>query len=356
MRKVLATGLAVVAIAVVSATLAAAEPNAASSDVNATAVQRQQPFVVRPFRPLIDGKWIGNAICYGPHRDGQRPGEADPSAEETREDMRLMAPHWQLFRLYGAGDVAERVLQSIRDEQLPMRVVLGAWIASEFRRDEKGAVVEPLPQNVQANRQQIESAIALANKYSDLVAAISVGNETQVSWSFHKVQPHVLISYIREARAKTEVPVTVADDFNFWKNTESKTVAKEVDFIMCHMYAMWNGQKLPVALKWTEQTYSDVTAMHPEQIVVIGETGWATKKHTEGEQGYLIQGKPGEAEQLQFYQALREWAADKQITTFYFEAFDENWKGGSHPDEVEKHWGVYQADRTPKLAVKSLQH
>jgi len=40
-----------------------------------------------------------------------------------------------------------------------------------------------------------------------------------------------------------------------------------------------------------------------------------------------------------------------RIPTFYFEAFDENWKGGDHPDEVEKHWGVFRADRTPKAAV-----
>ena len=32
--------------------------------------------------------------------------------------------------------------------------------------------------------------------------------------------------------------------------------------------------------------------------------------------------------------------------------FDENWKGGAHPAEVEKHWGLYRADRSAKLAVR----
>ena len=31
-----------------------------------------------------------------------------------------------------------------------------------------------------------------------------------------------------------------------------------------------------------------------------------------------------------------------------FEAFDEKWKGGEHPNEVEKHWGLIKSDRTPK--------
>ena len=34
--------------------------------------------------------------------------------------------------------------------------------------------------------------------------------------------------------------------------------------------------------------------------------------------------------------------------TFFFEAFDEKWKGGEHPNEVEKHWGLIYSDRTPK--------
>ena len=41
-----------------------------------------------------------------------------------------------------------------------------------------------------------------------------------------------------------------------------------------------------------------------------------------------------------------------KITTFFFEVFDEKWKGGDHPNEVEKHWGVFNSDRTPKLILK----
>jgi exo-beta-1,3-glucanase (GH17 family) len=39
------------------------------------------------------------------------------------------------------------------------------------------------------------------------------------------------------------------------------------------------------------------------------------------------------------------------VTTFVFEAFDENWKGGADPADVEKHWGLFHADRTPKAAL-----
>ncbi len=38
---------------------------------------------------------------------------------------------------------------------------------------------------------------------------------------------------------------------------------------------------------------------------------------------------------------------------FFFEAFDEPWKGD--PDDplgAEKHWGVFFVDRTPKQVIK----
>ena len=33
---------------------------------------------------------------------------------------------------------------------------------------------------------------------------------------------------------------------------------------------------------------------------------------------------------------------------FYFEAFDEPWKGGNNPIEAEKNWGLYYVNRTKK--------
>ena len=69
----------------------------------------------------------------------------------------------------------------------------------------------------------------------------------------------------------------------------------------------------------------------------------------------LIIGEVSESAQKVFYDAYRQWLIDNHIVFYYFEAFDENWKGGQHPDEVEKHWGLYQADRTPKPAMSILE-
>ena len=107
-------------------------------------------------------------------------------------------------------------------------------------------------------------------------------------------------------------------------------------------------------MPWTQEKFAEVAEKHPNRTIVIGEAGWATQKHVEGEQAQLIQGKPGEEEQRQFYRDFTEWAAAERIPYFYFEAFDEPWKGGDHPAEVEKHWGLFHVDRTPKAALSSV--
>ncbi|MCA9322594.1 MAG: glycosyl hydrolase, partial [Planctomycetes bacterium] len=103
---------------------------------------------------------------------------------------------------------------------------------------------------------------------------------------------------------------------------------------------------------WTKRIYSEIQACHPKAVIVIGETGWATRMHAEGEQGRLVKGRAAEPEQQRFHRELVAWSAKKKVPVFYFVAFDESWKGGPHPDEIEKHWGLFHADRRPKLAME----
>jgi exo-beta-1,3-glucanase (GH17 family) len=161
-----------------------------------------------------------------------------------------------------------------------------------------------------------------------------------------------LVRYIREVRAAVKVPVATADDFNYWNKPESESLARECDFIVTHVYALWGGQPLDRGLPFTQEKYAEVVQAHPGYLIVLGEAGWATQKLNEGEQAKLVTGEVGENQQKTFYDQFIAWTTREKIANFYFEAFDENWKGGPHPDEVEKHWGLFHADRTPKLAMQ----
>ncbi len=306
-------------------------------------------------RPMVsgrDGHGLGKAICYGPYRDGQRPGGPTPTAAQIAEDLRLMQPHWRLIRLYGSSEFGRRVLEGIHLNDLDMEVMLGVWIAPERTRDEGDAESQTDAEAVAANRREIDAAIALAKEYPHLVVAVCVGNETQVSWSAHRLPVDDLIRAIREVRAKVMVPVTTADDYQYWLTPESRRLTREIDFITLHAHPLWNGQQLDEALPWLDRQVAAVQAVHPETALIIGETGWATDKSGEGEQARLMRGETGEAEQARFYAAAQVWASQAGLLTFYFEAFDENWKGGADPHDAEKHWGFFRADRTPKLALQ----
>jgi len=152
-----------------------------------------------------------------------------------------------------------------------------------------------------------------------------------------------------------------ADDYNFWKNPESKEVADEIDFIVAHIYALWNGKTLDNAIEWMDNIYfQELNPRYPDKEIAIGETGWATNydphKMGPGEQGSLIKGKVSVEAQQNYLIQLNIWLNKNQITTFLFEAFDEPWKGGgadSGPNEVEKHWGVYYENRQPKPSFQN---
>ena len=323
----------------------------AVSVAGAAAWRRETPFRVRPLQTEANGRWLGDAVAYGPHRDGQRPHGVAPTRAQVREDLAIMAPHWGLLRIYDARTTGDTVLAAIRESGLGTKVVLGLWLAAEDRRDSTLRVLERYPAARRANRRELETAVRLVREYADAVVAVAVGNETQVAWSGNRLTNDQLVAYLREVRARTRVPVTTADDYNFWNKPASRAVAAECDFVFTHLHPLWNGASLEDAVPWIERQLAVIRALHPERDIVIGETGWATAHNDQGDQGRLMQGAVGEREQAVFMRALRSWVARSRVPTFTFEAFDENWKGSADPGDAEKHWGLHRADRSPKRAM-----
>jgi len=88
----------------------------------------------------------------------------------------------------------------------------------------------------------------------------------------------------------------------------------------------------------------------PHSRLVITEAGWATVATEFGN-------RADEANQKRYFDELYAWTTRENITTFFFEAFDEDWKGNNNdpnPNGAEKHWGLFTIDRKPKLALAGL--
>lgn len=330
-------------------------PNAlaAPADAEQGSIRSDQAIERRPMvLPTTPQGWGGLGVCYGPYRDGQRPGGPMPTEAQVREDLHIIARHWSILRIYSVRDCAEQVCRIIREEKLPLKVLAGAWIAQESRRGPDGTPTALDEKVASENREDVAAVIKLANDYPDVVMAVNIGNEALVDWSAHRVPASVIIGYLREARAATKVPVTTCDTETFWTTQESIEVARECDFLALHAYAIWNRQTIRDAMNWTRSRISAVQKLHPDLPIVMTEVGWATNKGTQGDQSRLILVDPDERDQEVFFRAFRDWAVEQKLPYFYFEAFDEPWKGGSEPGEVEKHWGVYKVDRSPKLVFQ----
>lgn len=301
---------------------------------------------------------VSNAICYSGFRSGQHPdrgdGAVNPSKEEILEDLQTLSElGFKLIRMYDCGENTQDVLQVIKANNLDIKVLQGVWLKAELSAHETCAwLTEPIPQetldaNKIRNGQELERGIMLANKYPEIIAAVNVGNEALVEWNDHKVDVDTIISYVQRVQAAIKQPVTVADNYEWWANS-GKELAKVVDFMSLHVYPVWEGKDIDEGMSYSIANVQRVKDSIPDAKIVITEAGWASVATEFGE-------RASEDKQLEYCRDLMAWSAENNITTFFFEAFDEDWKG--NPDNMmgaEKHWGLFTVDRKPKKVVSEL--
>ncbi|MDW3191160.1 MAG: glycosyl hydrolase family 17 protein [Cytophagales bacterium] len=301
---------------------------------------------------------VSNAICYSGFRSGQHPdrgdGAVNPSKAEILEDLQMLSGlGFKLIRMYDCGENSQDVLSVIKENNLDIKVLQGVWLKAELSAHETCAwLTEPIPQetlnaNKIRNGQELERGIMLANKYPEIIAAVNVGNEALVEWNDHKVDVDSIIAYVQRVQAAIEQPVTVADNYEWWANSGAE-LAKVVDFMSLHVYPVWEGKDIDEGMSYSIANVQRVRDSIPNAKIVITEAGWASIASEFGE-------RASEEKQLEYYRDLMQWSADNNITTFFFEAFDEDWKG--NPDNMmgaEKHWGLYTVDRKPKKVVSEL--
>ena len=200
------------------------------------------------------------AVCYSGFRHGQHPDRGDgvvnPSDKEILEDLHILSRqgNFGMIRLYDAQANSEAVLRLIETNKLNLKVMLGAWLAAEVDNPNCPWHKEPYPKEVlEANKlknaKEIESAIRLANQYSNIVVAVAVGNEALVDWNDHMVPVDSVIGYVRKVKKSISQPVTVADNYNWWSH-HGAVLAKELDFVSVHTYPVWEGKDVDEAMPY----------------------------------------------------------------------------------------------------------
>ncbi len=296
------------------------------------------------------------AVAYSGFRSGQHPDRGDgaknPSRAEVLEDLQILSknPAFSLIRLYDSQENSRMVLEVIAENNLPIRVMLGAWLNAELSNHEGCAwLTEPIPEaqlaaNREANAAEVQEAIRLAQAYPDIVAAVNIGNEALAEWNDHLVPIEQMVRYLREANDALDQPVTTAENYEFWiKHAEA--LSEVADLAGVHTYPIWENKPIDEGLAYTVENMMAVQQALPDLPLAIMEAGWATTASEFPEQAT-------EANQARYFDELMGWSEAMNITTFWFEAFDEDWKGNpDNPLGAEKHWGLYTVDRQPKAVI-----
>ena len=347
-----------------------------------------------PMQDLSASELLGNpnypAISYGGYRGVSRSEQ--PTLAQLKEDMRILhAMGIRFLRTYNvqlphASNVVKAISELKQaDPSFEMYVMLGAWIDCEGAWS--GAPNHAV-QDFNANREEIQRAVAVTQQFPDIVKVIAVGNEAMVHWAAsYFVAPEVILHWVNHLQGlKTEgdLPsdlwITSSDNFASWggggpeyHNADLDSLILAVDYVSMHTYpfhdthynpTFWKGEEfeppgvdgaMARAVAHSQNQYASVVKhvrrLDAHKPVHIGETGWASV--SDGFYGPEGSRASDEYKQALFYHGMREWTQSSGISCFYFEAFDEPWKSAANPTDSENHFGLFTRDGEAKYAIWS---
>jgi exo-beta-1,3-glucanase (GH17 family) len=244
-------------------------------------------------------------VAYSPpSADPNRGVEA--SAEEVRADLALLRQAgFDGLVTYSLAGPLGRDLPGLAQAEGFDGLLLGIW--------------DPL------SSEEMAAAEAAAN--NPIVLGYSVGNEG-LGVRYTQEQLSSAIEAVRQATGK---PVTTTEEIDDYLD---ETLLALGDWVFPNAHPFFHNQLDPEgAVRWTEAAYDDLQR-RAQRFILFKEVGLPTAGD---EQGVL-----SEASQEAYYQEL----AQSDVAFVYFEAYDQPWKTTL---PVEPHWGIFQADRTPKL-------
>ncbi len=351
-------------------------------------------------KQLTAAEILGNpeylAISYGGYR--QKTRDIQPTIKELKDDMKILAAMGiKILRTYNVQlQQAPNILKAIRelkveDPNFEMYVMLGAWV------DCKNAWTDKAPDHEvesEQNEAEMARAVALAKQYPDIIKIIAVGNEAMVNWAAsYFVRPNVIlkwVNHLQDLKTKGDLPkdlwITSSDDFSSWGGGDTsyhtkdlEALIKAVDYISMHTYPMHNThynpefwlvpenetlqsneakieQAMQRALTFAQKQYDSVTnymkSLGVNKPIHIGETGWATVSN--GHYGTNGARATDEYKSGRYHQLIRKWSNENNISCFYFEAFDEQWKDAGNKLGSENHFGLINLKGQAKYALWDL--
>lgn len=274
-----------------------------------------------------------------------------PTYEEILQDLRIIESHFDYIRMYDPSIHAKRTLEVIRKEHIDLKVLIGIDLLGEVSNPdcEWGGELsnDQIQKNIKHNEYQLRELIDLSKTYNDIIMAVSAGNEVVPEWNENLVLPKRVLYFVKELKSNCKQAVTYCENNNYWIS-HLEEVANEVDFISLHTYPAWVQVPINNALKKSIEEYYAIKNHYKHKQCIITEAGWPTNSSGRGIPKELA----NEINQEIYIKEMQKWSEENKVIVFFFEAFDEPWKGTNLPEEPEKHWGFYFENRKPKKLIR----
>jgi exo-beta-1,3-glucanase (GH17 family) len=263
-------------------------------------------------------------VSYAPFRGLQTP--LDPAtmipAAQIDDDLARLSEITDCVRTYSVDFGLDQIAGIAA--KYGLKVMQGLWLSSHPAK----------------NNYQIETAIALANKYPKTISAVVVGNEVLLRGDMTATD---LVRTIRGVKTRVHVPVTYADVWEFWlRNTD---VANAVDFVTIHILPYWEDFPISAgrAGAHVDAIRRRVVDAFPGKEVLIGEVGLPSA-------GRMREGAlPSPVNQARVIQDVLALSHRGHFHVNVIEAFDQPWKRALE-GTVGGHWGVLDGySRGPKF-------
>lgn len=261
--------------------------------------------------------------------------------------LAIVQTHTSWVRTFGAESGLEEIPEVARS--MGLNVAMGAFLGPDAT----------------VNANQINNLIAEAT--AGFVDIAVVGNETQVFGTLTESQ---LVGYLTDVRQQlddaglTDVKVTTAEPFGTFVNDQPGSIFNtdgslkkpdiidKIDVVFLNIYPFFeDGIQITEAVSKLEEMYlaavGSINDAFPgeNKQVVISETGWPSAGDSPATGGL-----PSLKNAIQYRRESTQWAKDNGVELFYFEAFDEDWKG---PGEFERHFGIWEANGVLKVPEPS---
>jgi len=265
-----------------------------------------------------------DCLSYTPPHDEQLLRTSVVPRAQLQHDLALLAPRVRCVRIYSVANGMDQIPSIARE--LGLKVLLGLWIGADAPH----------------NQQEIKLGLEVAERNRDVVEALIVGNEVLLRHELTAEQLGRLITQVNDA---TDIPVTYADVWDFWKANPS--LALHADFLTIHLLPYWDDKPtgIDAALAHTASVYGEARVTFPNQRVFIGETGWPSQGRQRAD------AVPGVVAQARFVREFTGWAHDNQIQYNLIEAFDQPWKR-QQEGTVGGYWGLYDTAGLAKFALQ----